>query len=94
MKRYAGLRVCAVLVALAIVGVGGVAEADFLIVLLNEHEFTVDAYEVVGDKIVYKRFAGTVTIPKALVAEIVDLSTGKKRVINRVPPGSPNGPRR
>ncbi len=89
MKRYVRLRVCAVLAALAIPGVGGVAEADFLIILHTEHEFKVEAYEVVGDKIVYKRFAGKITIPKALVAEIIDLNTGKKRVFNRVPPGSP-----
>jgi hypothetical protein len=88
------MRVCAVLAALAIVGVAVRAEADFLVTFHNGHEFKVEAYEVVGDKIVYTRFTGKVTIPKALVAEIIDLNTGKKRVFERVPPGSPNGSRR
>jgi hypothetical protein len=94
MKRIVGKSVCAVLVAFAIMGVVGVAEADFLVIFHNGHEFEVEAYEVVGDKIVYTRFTGKVTIPKALVAEIIDLNTGKKRVFERVPPASPNGSRR
>lgn len=94
MKRTACMRVCVVLAALAIVGVAVRAEADFLVIFHNGHEFKVEAYEVVGDKIVYKRFTGKVTIPKALVAEIIDLNTGKKRTFERVPPASPNGSRR
>ncbi|MEE9539659.1 MAG: hypothetical protein V3W10_10020, partial [candidate division NC10 bacterium] len=94
MKRIVGKSVCAVLAAFAIMGVVGVAEADFLVVFHNGHEFEVEAYEVVGDKIVYTRFTGKVTIPKALVAEIINLDTGKKRVFEHVPPGSPNGARR
>jgi hypothetical protein len=94
MKRIVGKSVCAALAAFAIMGVVGVAEADFLVIFHNGHEFEVEAYEVVGDKIVYTRFTGKVTIPKALVAEIINLDTGKKRVFERVPPGSPNGSRR
>jgi hypothetical protein len=45
------MRVCAVLAALAIVGVAVRAEADFLVTFHNGHEFKVEAYEVVGDKI-------------------------------------------
>jgi hypothetical protein len=70
MKRIVGKRICAGLAALAIVGVAVRAEADFLVIFHNGHEFKVEAYEVVGDKIVYTRFTGKVTIPKALVAEI------------------------
>ena len=94
MKRIVGKSVYAVLAAFAIMGAVGVAEADFLVIFHDGHEFKVEVYEVVGDKIVYKRFTGKVTIPKALVAEIIDLNPGKKRVFERVPPASPNGSRR
>lgn len=94
MKRIVSKSIYVVLATFVIIGVVGVAEADFLVIFHNGHEFKVETYEVVGDKIVYKRFAGKVTIPKALVAEIIDLNTGKKRVFERVPPASPNGSRR
>ncbi len=55
MKQYAGLKVCAVLAALAIVGVGGVAEADFLIFLRNGNDIKVSEYKEVGNQIVSKR---------------------------------------
>ena len=94
MKRWVARTVCPVLAALALVGVTGVAEAEFLVVTNTGHEFTVDTYEEVGDKIVYTRFSGKVAIPKSLVVEIVDLNTGKKRIFNPLPPGSSERPPR
>lgn len=94
MKRWVVTKVCPVLAALALVGVTGVAEADFLVVTNTGHEFVVNTYEEVGDKIVYKRFSGKVAIPKSLVVEIVDLNTGKKRIFNPLPPGSSQPPPR
>ncbi len=73
MKRYAKLRGCAVLAAFAIVGVAGVAEADFLIILRNGKEFKVRQYEEVGDQIVFKRYGGKVSISKARVATIKEV---------------------
>jgi hypothetical protein len=94
MKRRSITKVCRVSAALALVGVPGVAGADFLVVLNTGHEFTVSAYEEVGEKIVYKRFSGKVAIPKSLVVEIVDLATGEKRIFNPLPPGSSERPPR
>ncbi len=82
MKRYVGVKVCAVLAALAILGVMGVAEADFVIILRNGSEIKVSKYEEVGDQIVYKRFGGKITVPKTRVAAIRNLKTGEKRVFN------------
>jgi hypothetical protein len=83
MKQYAGLKVCAVLAALAIVGVGGVAEADFLIFLRNGNDIKVSEYKEVGNQIVYKRYGGKITILKTRVAEIKNLNTGERRVFDR-----------
>lgn len=92
MTQYAMMRVCVLLAALAVLGVATVAEADFLVVLRDGQEFTVDAYEVVGNKLVYTRFSGKVAIPKSLVMEIRDLVTGEKRIFNDLPPGSSKKP--
>ncbi len=83
MKQYAGLKVCAVLAALAIVGVGGVAEADFLIFLRNGNDIKVSEYKEVGNQIVYKRYGGKITVPKTGVKAIKNLETGEKRVFDR-----------
>ncbi len=83
MKRYAGLRVCTVLAALAILGVTGVAEADFVIILRNGSEIKVSRYEEAGNQIVYERYGGKITIPKTRVVAIKDLRTGEKRILNR-----------
>ncbi len=77
MKRYARMRVCAVLAAFAIVGVVGAADAHYIITLRDGREIKVTRYEDRGDHIVYKRFAGKVTLPKARIATIVNMSTGK-----------------
>lgn len=94
MKRYAVMQVRSVATALAILGVAGGAEADFLVILRNGNEFQVKSYEVVDDKVIYKRFAGKVVIPASIVAEIIDLDTGEKRSFSRVLPESPQQPRR
>lgn len=94
MKRYAVTKVRFVVTALAILGGAEWVEADYLVILRNGNEFQVKSYEVVEDKIVYKRFAGKVAIPKSIVAEIVNLDTGEKRAFNRFPPGLPKMPRR
>ena len=78
-KRYAGMKVAAVLAGLAIVGVAPVAEADFLIILRNGREIKVPSYEEQGDKIVYQRYHGEISIPKAQVDTIKDLDTVEKQ---------------
>ncbi len=80
MKQYAGLKVCAVLTALAILGFANVAEADYLIFLRNGKEIKVRRYEEQGDQIVYKRYGGKISISKTRVEAIKDLNTGQKRV--------------
>ncbi len=64
MKRYVGMKVYAVLAAWAILGVGGVAEADFLISLRNGSEIKVRQYEEVGDQISISASAGRWGFPK------------------------------
>ncbi len=83
MKQYAGLKVCAVLAALAIVGVGGVAEADFVIFLRNGNDIKVSKYKDAGNHIVYERYGGKITVPKTRVKAIKNLETGEKRVFDR-----------
>lgn len=63
MNRYAVMQVRSVVTPLAILGVAGWAEADFLVILRNGNEFQVKSYEVVGEKVIYKRFAGKVGDP-------------------------------
>lgn len=94
MKRYAVTKVRSVVTVLAILGVAEWAEADYLVILRNGNEFQVKSYEVVEDKIVYTRFAGKVTIPKSIVAEIMNLDTGEKRTFGRFPAESPRKPHR
>jgi tetratricopeptide (TPR) repeat protein len=53
----------------------------------------VTRYEDRGDHIVYKRFAGKVTLPKARIATIVNMSTGKKQVF-KPPTESKTAPQR
>ena len=74
------MKVCTVLATLAILGVAGVAEADYLIILRSGKEITVRRYEEQGDQIVYKRYGGKISIPKAHIASIKDLDTGQERV--------------
>jgi hypothetical protein len=83
MRQYAGLKVCAVLAALAIVGVAGVAEADFVIFLRNGNDIKVSEYRDVGNHIVYERYGGKITVPKTGVKAIKNLETGEKRVFDR-----------
>ncbi len=83
MKRYVGMKVYAVLAAWAILSVGGVAEADFLIFLRNGNEIKVSEYKEVGNQIVYKRFGGKMGIPKTRVATIKNLKSGEKQVFDR-----------
>lgn len=73
-KRYAGRMVVTVLAGLAIVGVAPVAEADFRIFLRNGREIKVSEYEEQGDHIIYKKYQGKISIPKAQVEKIKDLS--------------------
>lgn len=55
MTRVAAVKVCTVL-ALAIIALPGVAEADYLIILRNGKEIKVGGYQEERDQIVYKRF--------------------------------------
>lgn len=84
-KRYAGMKVVTVLAGLAIVGVAPVAEADFLIIFRSGKEIQVNRYEEQGDQIIYKRYGGKITIPKAHVATIKDLSK-----VDKQPPDRPS----
>ena len=85
MKRTGNVKVCVVLAILVILGVGGVAEADYLIILRSGKEIKVRRYEEQGDKIVYKRYGGKISIPKAHVATIKDLSR-----VGKQPPDRPS----
>jgi tetratricopeptide (TPR) repeat protein len=80
MKQYAGLKVCTVLAAFAIMGVAGVAEADFVIILRNGSDIKVSEYRDVGNHIVYERYGGKISISKTRVEAIKNLETGEKRV--------------
>lgn len=84
-KRFAGMKVVTVLAGLVIVGLAPVAEADFLIILRSGKEIKVSRYEEQGDQIVYKRYGGKITIPKAHVATIKDLSR-----VDTQPPDRPS----
>ncbi len=82
MKRYVCMKVCGVLTALAILGIGQAAEADFLIRLRGGREIVVDRYWESGDQIRYKRFGGEIGISKTRVAIIENRKTGEKRILN------------
>jgi len=84
LKRYVAMSIGGAVVVLAILGIGGVAQADFLITLRSGKEIKVSRYQEEGNEIAYRRFGGKIAIPKKRVATIENLETGEKRVFNRL----------
>ncbi len=84
MRCSIPMRICGVVLVLAILGIGGVAHADFLITLRSGTEIEVSRYQEEGNQIAYRRFGGKIAIPKKQVATIENLETGEKRVFNRL----------
>jgi len=83
MRRSVVVTICGVVAGAVILGVGSVAEADFVIHLRDGKEIVVDQYREEENQIRYKRFGGEIGIPKADVAVIEDRKTGEKRVFNQ-----------
>ncbi len=86
MKQYVSTKICGALVALAILGIGGVAEADFVIFMTGRsgvREIEVEKYFDAGNYIEYRYIAGvSVKVPKSRVLAILDRGTGDLQVLN------------
>ena len=86
MKQYVSTKICGALVALAILGIGGVAEADFVIFTTGRsgvREVEVEKYFDAGNYIEYRYIAGvSVKVPKSQVLAILDRGTGDLQVLN------------